>query len=153
MLHSHSCKQKVEFISIPANETGSSPIEQSKSTEHSRSNWVRKTWMCTWLPEEMQELSIAVICIMARVFASVFKDEFPLECEIQAKSEGWKTKSLFKEFNFVEGTWIASKIFLWSCVLRQKLWRHSGESFEITTRLLPSEGHIKFLKNNFNQLY
>lgn len=68
--------------------------------------------MCTWLPEEMQELSIAVICIMARVFASVFRDEFPLDCEIQAKSDGWKTKSLFKEFNFVEdGTWIASRIF------------------------------------------
>ena len=68
--------------------------------------------MCTWLPEEMQKLSIAVICIMARVFASVFKDEFSLECEIQAKSDGWKTKSLFKEFNLVEdGTWRASIIF------------------------------------------
>lgn len=72
----------------------------------------KKTRMCTWLPKEMQKLNIAVICIMARTFASVFKDEFSLECEIQAKCDGWKMKSLFKEFNFVEdGTWIASRIF------------------------------------------
>lgn len=68
--------------------------------------------MCTWLPEEMQKLNIALICIMTRAFTSVFKDESSLECEIQAKSDGWKMKSLFKEFNFVEdGTWVASRIF------------------------------------------
>lgn len=99
MLHSYSCKQKVEFISILTNKTGllfSAP-QLRKIKAQSTAEQIelilanlckRKTWMCTWFPEETQKLSIALICIMTRAFASVFKEEFPLECEIQDKSDG-----------------------------------------------------------------